>query len=185
VPAGTTLDLSATATAVICDRAAAQVHDRLGAGVLVGLGGDAASAGPAPAGGWPVAVTDRTGDLDTRIHLPAGAGISTSHLTARPDPTTHAAPPAARNHLIDPRTGRAPTPVFRMVSAIGFTSLEAATYTAAALVRGTSARGWLTQLWIPARLVTVHDDVIEAGPWASHTISPAEAPVANPRGTTL
>jgi thiamine biosynthesis lipoprotein len=46
VPAGVLLDLGATAKAVAADRAAARAADRLGAGVLVALGGDVATAGP-------------------------------------------------------------------------------------------------------------------------------------------
>jgi thiamine biosynthesis lipoprotein len=192
VPAGTTLDLSATAKAVACDQAAARVWARLGVGVLVGLGGDAASAGPAPEGGWRVMIEDRTGNRYAEVTLPAGAALATSHFTARtqgtePIANSELGPPG---HLIDPHTGREPTPVWRMASAIGFSSLEAATYTSAALVRGTSARAWLTQLWVPARLITVQDNVITVGPWDAHVAGHPTAPVpnprlANPRRTTL
>jgi thiamine biosynthesis lipoprotein len=174
VPVGTTLDLSATATSVICDQAAARVHDRLGVGVLVGLGGDGASAGPAPDGGWRVAVIDRTGDRDAEVILPAGAALATSHLTARSGaPGATPSPDLdGPGHLIDPRTGCPPASVWRMATAIGFTSLEAATYTSATLVRGTSAREWLTRLWIPARLITVHGGEIDVGPWRAHLTIP-------------
>jgi thiamine biosynthesis lipoprotein len=178
VPIGTTLDLSATATAVACDRAAAMVRDRLGVGVLVGLGGDAASAGPAPDGGWRVEIEDRTGTSRTAVLLPAGAAIATSHFAARTHGVDDGIGPAEADgaervarlpgHLIDPRTGREPAPVWRMASAIGFTSLEASTYTAAALVRGTSARAWLSQLWVPSRLITTQGDVITVGTWDAH-----------------
>jgi thiamine biosynthesis lipoprotein len=173
VPAGTTLDLNATAKAAACDRAAAQVRDRLNVGVLVRLGGDAASAGPAPDDGWCVPVEDRSGLLSNVIRLPAGAGLTTTHLTARtPDRDDVVSPELGRpGHLIDPHTGRAPMPIWRMASAIGFSCLEAATYTAASLVRGTSARGWLTQLWVPARLITIHDDVVTTGSWPAHEIT--------------
>jgi thiamine biosynthesis lipoprotein len=193
VPPGVTLDLSATAKAVAGDLAAARVRQRLDVGVLVRLGGDAVAAGPTPAGGWFVPVDDRAGDLPTAVVLPAGAALSTSHFTARP---MGDGDPHLRGHLIDPRTGRAPVPVWRSASALGFSGLEAATYAAAALVRGPAARDWLTQLWVPARLVTVHDDVIAVGPWNSHLVTragiaagdPDPAPaalVANPRRTTI
>ena len=167
VPAGTTLDLSATATSVACDRAAADVRARLDVGVLVTLGGDAASAGPAPDGGWSVSIDDRTENGLIEVLLPAGAALATSHFTARPDASD--VDPSPSGHLIDPRTGQPPAAVWRMATAIGFTSLEASTYTAAALIRGVPARAWLGQLWVPARLVTVHDDVITVGPWSAHT----------------
>jgi thiamine biosynthesis lipoprotein len=190
VPAGVTLDLSATAKAVACDQAAAQVRDRLGVGVLVGLGGDAASAGPAPDGGWSVLIEDRAGTKQTEVTLPAGAALATSHFTARTQGLEPTADPelGLPGHLIDPRTGRAPVPVWRMASAIGFTSLEAATYTAATLVRGVPARGWLAQLCVPARLITVHDDEITVGSWDAHVaVHPTTVPsqrLANPRRTT-
>lgn len=176
VPAGTTLDLSATATSVACDRAAASVRARLDVGVLVTLGGDAASAGPAPEDGWRVTIEDRTDSSRFEVLLPAGSGLATSHFTARPGRVDEMAGSARAGHLIDPHTGHAPTAIWRMATAIGFTSLEASTYTAAALIRGTSARAWLAQLWVPARLVTVHDDVITVGPWQSHQASTTGRP---------
>jgi thiamine biosynthesis lipoprotein len=167
VPAGTTLDLSATATAFACDRAASAVRARLNVGVLVTLGGDAASAGPGPDGGWRLTVDDPGGDR-IPVRLPAGTALATSHFTARPDLRVNGG--TRPGHLIDPRTGRAPTAIWRMASAIGFTSLEASTYTAATLIRGTAARGWLGQLGVPARLVTVQEDVITVGPWSAHQV---------------
>lgn len=189
VPPGTTLDLNATATAMICDLAAARVRDRLNVGVLVTLGGDAASAGPAPAGGWRVPIEDRVANRpSTDVLLPAGAALATSQFTARLPITESVSEASASGHLIDPRTGQPPVAVWRMATAIGFSSLEASTYTAATLVRGITARAWLRQLWVPARLVTVDDDVITVGPWASH--DPATVPEiptprpADPRRTT-
>ena len=58
VPTGVELDLGATAKAFAADLAAGAVHDAIGGGVLVGLGGDIAVAGDAPSGGWTVRVTD-------------------------------------------------------------------------------------------------------------------------------
>jgi len=172
VPAGTTLDLSATATAFACDLAAAAVRARLNVGVLVTLGGDAASAGPGPDGGWHVLIDERH-DRRIDVLLPAGAGLATSHFTARPGQFGEDPAGEGSGHLIDPRTGRPPTAIWRMATAVGFTSLEAATYTAAALIRGSSASAWLVQLWVPARLVTVYDDVITVGPWSAHQASTA------------
>ncbi len=58
VPAGTLLDLGATAKALAADRAAARIAAAVGCGVLVNLGGDIAVAGQPPAGGWRIEVTD-------------------------------------------------------------------------------------------------------------------------------
>lgn len=179
VPAGTTLDLSATATSFACDRAAATVRARLNVGVLVTLGGDAASAGPGPESGWLVTIEDRADNSRLDLRLSAGTALATSHFAARRDRLGglgELADGSRPGQLIDPRTGQMPTAVWRMASAIGFTSLEASTYTAAALIRGVSARAWLGQLWVPARLVTVQDDVIPVGPWPSHQVDPPHHP---------
>jgi thiamine biosynthesis lipoprotein len=175
VPAGTTLDLTATAKAVACDRAAARVADRLGVGALVQLGGDVATAGPAPQDGWTVRIRSRDGRLQCLVALPPGAAIATSYLTACDEANAEALRQGrtAGVHVIDPRTGRPPEPVWQQVSALGFSCLEATAYTTAALVRGTTARAWLSQLWVPARLMTVGGDVLTVGPWESHERAPS------------
>jgi FAD:protein FMN transferase len=58
VPAGARLDLGATAKAWAADHGAAAAARTCGTGVLVALGGDIATAGPAP-GGWGVLVGDQ------------------------------------------------------------------------------------------------------------------------------
>ena len=58
LPPGVQLDLGATAKAWCADRAAAAAAAATGAGVLVGLGGDLAMAGPPPPEGWVVRVAD-------------------------------------------------------------------------------------------------------------------------------
>jgi FAD:protein FMN transferase len=180
VPAGSTLDLSATATSASCDRAAAAVRERLDVGVLVTLGGDAASAGPGPDGGWQVTIQDRV-DRGVDLRLPAGAALATSHFTARPAGFEQDGGTPETGHLIDPHTGQAPTAIWRTASAVAFTSLEASSYTAASLIRGAGARAWLTGLGVPARLVTVHDDVITTGTWPTPFPTPRPA---NSRRTT-
>ena len=58
LPAGTTLDLGATAKALAADRAAHRAAAAVGCGVLVNLGGDLSAAGEPPYGGWRVAIAD-------------------------------------------------------------------------------------------------------------------------------
>jgi FAD:protein FMN transferase len=89
VPAGTCLDLGATAKAWAADRAAAMIAARAGCGVLVSLGGDIAVAGQAPAGGWRIRVQDVTGrpgdppvGPSAVVAIPAG-GLATSSTAAR------------------------------------------------------------------------------------------------------
>ena len=68
LPAGVLLDLGATAKGLGSDRAARAVQTAMGnraslngGGVLVSLGGDIATGGTPPAGGWPVLVADGPG----------------------------------------------------------------------------------------------------------------------------
>ncbi len=58
LPPGVSLDLGATAKAWAADRAAAAAETAGGCGALVSLGGDIATSGSAPRGGWRIRVTD-------------------------------------------------------------------------------------------------------------------------------
>src|SRR5450755_1639157 len=83
---GVSLDLGATAKALAADHAAAAAADAAGGGVLVSLGGDIATAGPAPPEGWRVRVTDDHRDgVDAPgqwITIHSG-GLATSSTAAR------------------------------------------------------------------------------------------------------
>ncbi|MFI5930866.1 FAD:protein FMN transferase [Actinoplanes sp. NPDC051494] len=159
VPDGVLLDLGATAKAAAADRAAARVAHRLGVGVLVALGGDIATAGAAPDGGWRVLVRDRPGDPDCVVRLPAGAALATSSTAAR----TWGRPGELLHHIVDPRTGTPARPVWRTVSVAASTCLRANTLSTAAVVRGRDAPRLLDGT--PARLVTPDLDVVRLGGW--------------------
>ena len=75
VPAGVRLDLGATAKAFAADRAAHQIAEETGSGVLVSLGGDLRAEGPTPDGGWQIRVQDVTGHPAT-AQRPGLAGNS-------------------------------------------------------------------------------------------------------------
>ncbi|MFI5893545.1 FAD:protein FMN transferase [Actinoplanes sp. NPDC051513] len=161
VPEGVLLDLGATAKAVAADRAAARVAERLGVGVLVALGGDIATAGPAPAGGWTVLVQDRPGDPADTVRLPAGAALATSSTAGR----TWGRPGELLHHIVDPRTGRPAPTVWRTVSVAANSCLRANTLSTAAVVRGHAAPDLLGR--VPSRLVTPSLDVLRLGGWPS------------------
>ena len=161
VPDGVLLDLGATAKAVAADRAAAQVARRLGIGVMVALGGDIATAGPAPEGGWRVLVQDRPGDPCCIVRLPAGAALATSSTAVR----RWGRPGELLHHIVDPRTGRPAPPVWRTVSVAAHSCLAANTLSTAAIVRGHAATGLLHT--VPSRLVTPDLDVLRLGGWPS------------------
>jgi thiamine biosynthesis lipoprotein len=169
VPPGVELDLGATAKAFAADRCAHLVAEGCGVGVLVSLGGDIATAGPAPEGGWRVLVQDRPGDPHCTVTMPAGAALATSSTAGRRwrqgDRILH--------HILDPRTCQPAPAVWRTVSVAAYSCLDANTLTTAALVRGHRAPDWLRQQGVPARLVTADGDVVILGGWPASTKTPA------------
>ncbi|HEY2950885.1 MAG TPA: FAD:protein FMN transferase [Micromonosporaceae bacterium] len=161
VPAGVELDLGATAKATAADRCAATVADRCGVGVLVSLGGDIATAGPAPEGGWRVLVRDRPGDPECLVTLPAGGALATSSTVSRGWRNAD----EALHHIIDPQTGRSARPFWRTVSVAAFDCVRANTLSTAAVVRGQRAVSWLRDLGAPARLVAADGSVNRLNGW--------------------
>ncbi|HET9654301.1 MAG TPA: FAD:protein FMN transferase [Kineosporiaceae bacterium] len=157
VPADTVLDLGATAKAWAADRAAALVVDLLGTGVLVSLGGDIATAGPGPDGGWQIRVQDTPDEPRCDIGLTPGAGIATSSTVRRQ--WRHGE--HAVHHILNPRTLQPAEPVWRTVTVAAASCVESNTLTTAAMVRGESAWSWLNGLGVPARLVR-HDGLVLA-----------------------
>jgi len=171
VPAGVRLDLGATAKAWAADRAAAAVYEATGAGSLLGLGGDIATAGVAPADGWRIYVTDdhrsAPGTQGQTISIRSGA-IATSSTAVRR--WMHEG--QTRHHIIDPSTGAPVTRTWRTVSVAAETCLDANIASTASLIRGTSAEGWLEALRLPARLVSTDGAVRLVSGWPAPT--PAE-----------
>jgi thiamine biosynthesis lipoprotein len=155
---GTRLDLGATAKALAADRAATAAHAACGAGVLVGLGGDVAVAGPAPGEGWPVGIADghRDGDAATTVAL-RGGGLATSSTTQR----VWRRGGRAAHHILDPRSGLPAAIHWRTVSVAARSCVEANAASTAAIVLGGEARGRLEAAGLPARLV--HRDGTVAG----------------------
>jgi FAD:protein FMN transferase len=167
VPAGVTLDLGATAKAFTADRCARQVAARYGVGVLVGLGGDIATAGRAPTGGWRVLVRDQPGDPQCTVALSAGGALATSSSVSRQwrrgDRLLH--------HILDPRTCLPATPVWRTASVAAASCVDANTMTTAALVHGHAALAWLRAEGVAARLVTADGAVHTLGGWPAEATS--------------
>jgi thiamine biosynthesis lipoprotein len=74
------------------------------------------------------------------------------------------------HHVLDPRTGRPADSCWRTVSVTAASCVEANTAATAALIRGESARAWLTGLGLPARLVR-HDGTVETvGGWPAEAV---------------
>ena len=164
IPAGTKLDLGATAKALAADRAAASVHRRIGCGTIVALGGDIAAAGPAPDGGWHVHVTDdhRAGadSPGQRLTIESG-GLATSSTVAR----RWRREGESRHHIIDPVTGRPAETRWRTVSVAAADCTDANIASTGALLRDGDAPAWLSALGLPARLVTGDGRVLRVGGW--------------------
>jgi thiamine biosynthesis lipoprotein ApbE len=164
IPTGVRLDLGATAKAWAADRAATAAAAAIGCGVLVSLGGDIATAGPAPVGGWLIRVTD-----DHRSHPSApgqtisicSGGLATSSTAVRrwshDGHTMH--------HIIDPATGAPVRETWRTVSVAAADCTEANVATTAALVRAHRAPDWLAALGLPARLLGWDGRVRTVGDW--------------------
>ena len=153
LPAGVGIDLGATAKALAADRAAARIASATGVGVLVGLGGDIAVAGDAPAGGWRIAIAeDHRGSAQTHqtVSITSG-GLATSSTTVRRWRTSS----GWAHHIIDPRTGENPSPVWRTASVAAASCVDANAAATAAIVLGADAPDWLTERALPALLIDV------------------------------
>lgn len=173
VPRGVELDLGATAKALAADRAATRAAEAAGCGVLVSLGGDIAVAGQAPSDGWRITVGDdhaRTDpDRDPVVTISSG-GLATSSTTRRR--WLRGGRPV--HHIVDPRTGDVPEPVWRTVSVAAGSCVDANTATTAAIVLGRAAPGWLAGHRLPARLVAEDGAVTTVAGWPDddRTVAP-------------
>jgi thiamine biosynthesis lipoprotein len=166
IPAGVRLDLGATAKAWAADRSARAAAAASGCGVLVGLGGDIATAGSAPTGGWQIRVTDdHRSDLSAAGQTVAirSGGLATSSTAVRRwrrgGQTMH--------HIIDPATGAPVQSTWRTVSVAAADCTEANIASTGALVRGDAAPEWLQGLGLPARLTDADGRVTAVGDWPS------------------
>ncbi|MEH3077584.1 MAG: FAD:protein FMN transferase [Quadrisphaera sp.] len=167
LPAGVLLDLGATAKARTADLCAAAVVERFGGGALVSLGGDVATAGREPDGGWQVDVQDGDGEPRSRLALGGVRGVATSSTLHRRWTTAHG--PA--HHVLDPATGLPADPVWRTASVVAPSCAEANALSTAALVLGALAPAWLQRQGATARLVGDDGDVVLVGPWPSEETS--------------
>ena len=161
MPAGTILDLGATAKAWAADRSADAISSRLGCGVLVSLGGDLAVRS-APDGGFVVGVADICGDPDAPAAVSivsgglASSGIANRHWLLGDAPV---------HHVVDPTTGLPVTPCWRTVTVAGASCVDANTASTASLVLGAQAPAWLEARSLPSRLVALDGSVVTVAGW--------------------
>jgi len=161
---GAQLDLGATAKAWAADRCAELIAGQLGCGLLVSLGGDIAVAGPPPADGWRVRVTDDHAagpDAPGQTVTIAEGGLATSSTTVR----TWTAGEQQVHHIIDPATGQSARSCWRTVSVAAGSCVDANTASTAAIIRGEAALGWLRDSGLPTRLVRLDGTVATTAGW--------------------
>ncbi|BCB78608.1 hypothetical protein GCM10022251_59470 [Phytohabitans flavus] len=121
VPPRVLLDLNATSPARVADRCATSVASRYEVGASIAIGGDVATAGPAPPGGWPLHLLSPAGDAvrgGWPPRLGAGRALGTS-----------GAP------LIEPRTGWPAERVRTVVTVEARSCLVASTFATATAIR--------------------------------------------------
>jgi thiamine biosynthesis lipoprotein len=159
VPVGIHLDLSATATAFLASGAAVFAARHLGTGVLVDLGGDVATAGTSPSGGWRVAVGSPDG-AD-----PASGGPQTGRLqTVRLHPSD-ALSTAGGHTVVDPRTGRVVPQIWRRISVRTMDCVTAKALAIAAHVAGQNAPELLESRGVAAQLEYLDGGLLQLTGW--------------------
>ncbi len=164
IPKGVHLDLGSSAKALLADRAAAHVADKVGSGALVSIGGDVAVAGEPPPGGWAIgiAVDSSAGpdnvDQVVAIHHGGLASSSTEVRTWQMG-STHV------HHIVDPATGCSSAPHWRLVSAAGASCVDANALSTAAVVWGDQAVERLRPFDQAVRLLRHDGEVFTLGGW--------------------
>jgi FAD:protein FMN transferase len=166
VPRGVELDLDSTGKALIVDLAVRAAAAALPAksGVLVSIGGDIATAGRPPRGGWRVQLSEDSGApmrLDTSVAIIRGGALATSSTTVRR---------WRRNgeivhHLIDPRTGRPCAGPWRTTTVVAPDCVAANAAATCAIVLGAGAPAWLTERALPARLIANDGSIAYVSGW--------------------
>jgi thiamine biosynthesis lipoprotein len=164
VPAGCELDLGSTGKALAADLAAEAAQAAAGGGVLVGLGGDIATAGTAPPGGWNVLAAEdcreRPDGEGQTVGVAAGA-LATSSTTVR----RWVRGKRSLHHIVDPATGLPAQGPWRTATVAAATCVDANIAATAAIVRGEAAIPWLEDYRLDARLVRADGAVVRVGRW--------------------
>jgi thiamine biosynthesis lipoprotein len=184
--AGVRLDLGATAKGLGADRAAKAAFSVAGSGgVLVSLGGDIATAGEAPDGGWPLLVADEhrqarqfePGRAPAQVIRLTGGGLATSSVTCR----RWRRAGRELHHIVDPRTGYPARGPWRTVSVAAASCAEANAASTAAIIAGGQAPAWLTAQGLPSRLVAHDGTVLRCCGWPATDWGLLDVPAARLR----
>jgi FAD:protein FMN transferase len=164
VPPGVHIDLGSSAKALVADRAARRVAHGVHTGVLVSIGGDIATAGTAPRGGWAVGIAADSSDpveaCDQVVAIESG-GMASSNTAVR----TWRRGARRLHHIVDPTTGNCASSYWSLVSASGDRCVDANAASTAAVVWGRRAVPKLVELGLPVRLVRHDGHVIVLNGW--------------------
>jgi thiamine biosynthesis lipoprotein len=166
IPHHVELDLGSSGKALAADLAVeVAIRDGHAGGVLVALGGDIATAGTAPDGGWRILASEDSAtpvETDGEVVAIEYGALATSGTTVR---RWRSADGVERHHLVDPSTGASVIGPWRTVSVAAPTCVEANAAATATIVHGLDGLRWLTDRDLPARLVGTDGVVIRIGGW--------------------
>ncbi|MGP8160636.1 MAG: FAD:protein FMN transferase [Candidatus Dormibacteria bacterium] len=166
VPEDVEIDLGSTAKALAADMAAEAAAREAKCGVLVSLGGDIGTAGAPPLGGWHVQIAEDSAaavDPDAETILIQSGGVATSSTTVR----RWTRGTVSLHHIIDPRTGVPSDGLWRTVTVVAASCVDANTASTAAIVLGAHAPGWLSARGLPSRLVDRSSAITRCAGWPS------------------
>ena len=183
LPTGIEFDLGSTGKALAADLAVAAARDAApDGGILVSLGGDIATTGRAPDGGWRILASEDSevpADTDGEVVAIETGALATSSTTVR---RWRAGDGVVRHHLIDPSTGGPVVSPWRTVSVVADTCVDANAAATAAIVLGERGLDWLTGTRLPARLVGQDGRVTRVGGWPEPEAD-LERPAPRPRSS--
>ena len=165
IPPDVELDFGSTGKALIADEAVKPALSESGAtGILLSVGGDIATGGLAPPGGWRIRMAENssapTNETDEAAVIQDGA-LATSSTTVR----RWLGGQTVVHHIVDPRTGRPAAGPWRTVSVVAASCVDANTCATAAVVLGSAAETWLEERGVAARLVATDGSVATLGGW--------------------
>jgi thiamine biosynthesis lipoprotein len=176
IPSGVELDLGATGKGLAADLAAEAALDTMDrGGVLVSLGGDVATDGRPPMGGWRILVADDSSaapDGTGEVVRIDGGAIATSSTTVR----RWIRGGVTRHHLLDPATGLPVAGPWRTATVVAAPCAAANAAATAAIVMGDRAPAWLSRHGLPARLVAEDGSVLRVAGWPAPLAAARPAP---------
>jgi hypothetical protein len=152
------LDPAPTLTAIAVQRCAEAVAEATRCGVLVAVGGNLATSGLAPSGGWRIELPAAADTVPTVLAVDGGALCALGLPVGGP----------LRRLVVD-ATARPVHPVWRHVVVLGRSAPGASAAASGALLRGVAAGPWLAELGLGARLVECGGRWHEVGRWPDRT----------------